>query len=54
MEAVLDMMAQRKLNVGALITHRIPVDQSLRAYDIITGKVQESHLGHPYPIPGYE
>jgi len=45
MEAVLDMMAQRKLNVGALITHRIPVDQSLRAYDIITGKVKESYLG---------
>jgi polar amino acid transport system substrate-binding protein len=45
MEAALDMMAQRKLNVGALITHRIQVDQSLRAYDIITGKVQESYLG---------
>ena len=45
MEAALDMMAQRKLNVGALITHRIPVEQSLLAYDIITGKVQESHLG---------
>src|SRR5260370_30420002 len=45
MEAVLDMMAQRKLNVGALITHRIPVEESLRAYDIITGKVQERYLG---------
>ena len=45
MEAALDMMAERKLNVGALITHRIPVDQGLRAYDIITGKVEESHLG---------
>jgi predicted dehydrogenase/threonine dehydrogenase-like Zn-dependent dehydrogenase len=45
MEAVLDMMAQGKLNVQALITHRIPVEQSLRAYDIITGKVQDSYLG---------
>jgi predicted dehydrogenase/threonine dehydrogenase-like Zn-dependent dehydrogenase len=45
MEAALDMMAQRKLNVGALITHKIPVEQSLRAYDIITGKAQESYLG---------
>ncbi len=45
MEAALDMMAQRKLNVGALITHKIPVEESLRAYDIITGKVQESYLG---------
>src|SRR5579864_1687483 len=45
MEAVLDMMAQRKLNAGALITHRIPVEESLRAYEIITGKVQQNHLG---------
>ena len=45
MEAVLDMMAQRKLTVEPLITHRIPVDQGLRAYDIITGKVQEPYLG---------
>ena len=45
MEAVLDMMAQRKLNVGSLITHRIPVEQSLRAYDVITGKVHERYLG---------
>jgi polar amino acid transport system substrate-binding protein len=45
MEAALDMMAQRKLNVGALTTHRIPVEESLRAYDIITGKVQERYLG---------
>ena len=45
MEAVLDMMALRKLNLRELITHRIPVEQSLRAYDIITGKVQENYLG---------
>jgi polar amino acid transport system substrate-binding protein len=45
MEAALDMMVQRKLNVGALTTHRIPVEESLRAYDIITGKVQERYLG---------
>jgi len=45
MEAALDLMAQQKLNVGALVTHRIPVQDSLRAYDIITGKVEESYLG---------
>ncbi len=50
MEAVLDMMAQRKLNVEPLITHRIPVDESLRAYDIITGKMQESLSRHPDPV----
>ena len=45
MEAALDMMAQRKLNVVPLITHRVPVEESLRAYDIITGKVKENYLG---------
>jgi predicted dehydrogenase/threonine dehydrogenase-like Zn-dependent dehydrogenase len=45
LEAVLEMMAQRKINVAPLITHRIPVEQSLRAYDLITGKIEEPHLG---------
>jgi len=45
METVLDMMAQRKLNVVPLITHRIPVQEGLRAYDIITGRVEEPYLG---------
>ena len=45
MDAVLDMLAQHKLNVSALITHRIPVEQSLRAYDLITGTVRENYLG---------
>jgi predicted dehydrogenase/threonine dehydrogenase-like Zn-dependent dehydrogenase len=45
MEAVLDMMAMRKLTVQPLITHRVPVGESLRAYDIITGKTQEPYLG---------
>lgn len=45
MEAVLDMVAQQKLNVRALITHRIPVEEGLHAYDVITGKVEENYLG---------
>lgn len=45
MEAVLDMMAQQRLNMRALITHRIPVEQSLGAYEIITAKKQENYLG---------
>jgi predicted dehydrogenase len=45
MEAALDLMAQRKLKVSPLITHRIPVEESLRAYEIITGKIQQSYLG---------
>jgi predicted dehydrogenase/threonine dehydrogenase-like Zn-dependent dehydrogenase len=45
MESVLDMIVLRKLNVQPLITHRILVEESLRAYDIIIGKVQEPYLG---------
>ncbi len=45
MEAVLDMMALRKLNVQPLITHRVPIQESLRAYDIISGKTPEPYLG---------
>ena len=55
MEAALDMMAQRKLSVGPLVTHRIPVEEGLRAYDILTGKVEENYLGiliqYPDPAP---
>jgi predicted dehydrogenase/threonine dehydrogenase-like Zn-dependent dehydrogenase len=52
MEAVLDMLAQHKLNVSALTTHRIAVEQSLRAYDLITGTVRENCLGVliQYPV----
>lgn len=45
MEAVLDLMARRKLNVAPLITHRIPAAEAIHAYDMITGKVQERYLG---------
>ena len=51
MDAVLDMLAQHKLNVSALITHRIPVEQSLRAYDLITGKSHEKFLGVIFNYP---
>jgi predicted dehydrogenase/threonine dehydrogenase-like Zn-dependent dehydrogenase len=44
MEAVLDMMAEGKLAVLPLISHRIPVQEGLRAYDIITGKIEEPYL----------
>jgi predicted dehydrogenase/threonine dehydrogenase-like Zn-dependent dehydrogenase len=45
MESVLDLMAQRKLDVAALTTHRIPVTEAQHAYDLITGKTEESYLG---------
>lgn len=45
MEAVLDLMAQGKLDVGRLTTHRFPFDRVLEAYDLIQDEDGESHLG---------
>lgn len=45
MEAVLDLIAAGRLNVAKMITHRMPITQAERAYDIITGKVQEPYIG---------
>jgi len=45
MEAVLDLIAQKKLDVRSLITHKFPIQEALRAYDLILGKVKEKHVG---------
>jgi predicted dehydrogenase/threonine dehydrogenase-like Zn-dependent dehydrogenase len=45
MEAFLQLLADGKMNVGALITHRFPIDQAQSAYDLITGKSQQAFLG---------
>lgn len=45
MQAILDLIAAGELNVQALATHRFPIEDALRAYDLITGKAQEPYLG---------
>jgi predicted dehydrogenase/threonine dehydrogenase-like Zn-dependent dehydrogenase len=45
MEAVLQLLASGKLHLAPLITHRFPIDQALKAYDLITGKTSEAFLG---------
>jgi predicted dehydrogenase len=45
MEAFLQLLADGKVDVGALITHRFPIDQAQSAYDLITGKSQQAFLG---------
>jgi len=45
LEAVVDLMATGKLDVRSLITHRFPIEQAPKAYELITGKRKEPFLG---------
>ncbi len=45
MQSVLQLLSERKLNFKLLTTHRFDMEKAADAYDIITGKVQEKHLG---------
>src|SRR5437667_7813526 len=38
MEAFLQLLADGKVNVGPLITHRFPIDDALAAYELISGE----------------
>jgi predicted dehydrogenase/threonine dehydrogenase-like Zn-dependent dehydrogenase len=42
-EAVLDMMADGRLDVARLVTHRFPFERAIEAYELIQG--DEFHLG---------
>ena len=44
MEAFLRFIAEGKLNLSPLITHRFPIQQGNRAYDLITGRAAEPSL----------
>lgn len=44
-EAVVALMESGKLQVQPLITHRFPIEQATKAYDVITGKTKEQFLG---------
>ena len=45
MESFVSLIADGKMNVKKLITHRIPIEEGKTAYDLITGKVNEPFLG---------
>jgi len=45
LEAFLQLLAERKLNLPALVTHRFPLEQSPRAYDLVTGRSGDPFLG---------
>jgi len=50
-EAVLDMLAEGRLDVKPLITHRISINEAKHAYEIVSG--QEPSLGIVLEYPGF-
>jgi predicted dehydrogenase len=49
LEAVLDLMADGRLNVAPLITHRVPIDQAQHAYDVLTRREPAMGIILQYP-----
>jgi len=45
MEAFLQLLAAKRVDAGPLTTHTFPIDDALRAYDLITGKTGERFVG---------
>lgn len=45
MEAFLQLIAQKRINIAPLITHRFTIENAVEAYDIVMGKKQEHHIG---------
>jgi len=45
MEAFLQLLAEGKLDVKSLTTHRVPIERAHDAYDVIMGKAREPFLG---------
>ena len=45
MEAFVELLAEGKMNLGPLITHRFPIEEAYRAYELISGKSRERFLG---------
>lgn len=50
-EAVLDMMAARRLDVRPLISHRFSIGDAARAYDVVAGAAPSLGILLEYPTP---
>jgi predicted dehydrogenase len=47
LEAMVDLLAERRIDVHPLISHRFPIDQAPQAYELITGKAG-GQAGEPF------
>jgi predicted dehydrogenase/threonine dehydrogenase-like Zn-dependent dehydrogenase len=45
LQAFIDLLAGRLVDVKPLITHRFPIDKATEAYELITGKTGQAFLG---------
>jgi len=54
LEAFLQFIADGKLSLPSLITHRFPMEQATRAYDLITGSTEEPFLAALLTYAGAE
>jgi predicted dehydrogenase len=45
MQAFLQLLAEKKLSIGSLITHRFPIERAQNAYDLIAGNSGDPFLG---------
>lgn len=48
-EAVLDMMAERRIDVGSLVSHRFPLEDFEKAYDLVGGGGRSLGILLTYP-----
>ncbi len=44
-EAFLDLVADNRVNVDKLVTHKFPIEEAEQAYQLISGTTKESYLG---------
>ncbi|HET9308955.1 MAG TPA: bi-domain-containing oxidoreductase [Candidatus Sulfotelmatobacter sp.] len=54
MEAFVSLLAERKINLEPLITHRFPVERAHQAYELITGRPRDPFLGVVIQYSGLE
>jgi predicted dehydrogenase len=51
-EAFLNLIAAGKIEIPALVSHRFPIDQAQKAYDLISGKSGEPFMAVVLDYPG--